>query len=106
MDNFNYEDAGNNEGLEYDDENDMNVQVTNPDKKHDHLNQIDSAANNTAQNQNQEESDEEVEEQVIDTTPSFFSQRFASDLIRNDSQDICENQENINFNNSLMNRIG
>ena len=34
MDNFNTEDAGNNDGLEYDDENDMEqVQVTNPNKK-------------------------------------------------------------------------
>ena len=74
MDGFDNDQAGNADGLEYDEE-DEQIKVENPNK-------IDFKTAKKVQ-KIESENEEEEDEPIVDTMPSFFSQRFASDLIGN-----------------------
>ena len=74
--------------------------MTNPQKKPDagtnmFGDQIDSGNYGNNMNSNVDEDDDEDDiQQEIDKTPSFFSQRFAHDLLKGNDQNF--NDENLN----------
>ena len=100
--------AGNqgDDDLDYGEEADE-IQVTNPEKlKNDQFK--DQILSNT-NNQPEEEEEEDEQPPQIDYTPSFFSQRFASDLLKGGQSQELEDIENVNAqnrpNNSLFVRM-
>ena len=97
MDGFDNDQAGNADGLEYDEE-DEQIQVYNPNKiEHQTAKQVQKIKS---------EEEEDDNEPIVDTIPSFFSQRFASDLIGNGNQDSQDsNEENVNVNNIIFQKV-